>query len=150
MRAAEYGVSWGFQKYQQDVELLTKFKINPTLFENSITKPIEFGSVTLNPDNTLKVYIRETSYDRDGPYNWNSSLMCSGRWTLDANTRVIKLIFENISTNDDGKEVTINDLPTQAETNNFFFEGNFINSLLCNFYYSTPNRGYVDLVKRIS
>ena len=60
----------------------------------------------------------------------------------------MKLTFEDFKYDDNGKPCDVNNIPTQAETNNFFFEGNFINSLIVYYNWSTPTGVSVGLVKK--
>ena len=107
----------------------------------SISEPLKFGdSLTLNPDKTLSLWISNSSWDRDGPYNWDSSFSCKGTWEY-SDCREITLRFYSFSVNNDGKQLSeaeINNfnLPTEAKTQNFFFEAtNFIKCVRANWSY---------------
>jgi hypothetical protein len=103
----------------------------------SIDTPIIFGiddHLTLFPNKTLRLGDYNTSYDRDGPYNWNSSLTSKGTWEY-TDKREIILKFHSFEVNNNGKHLTEEEvskfnLPTEVTTQNFFFEApNFINCI---------------------
>jgi hypothetical protein len=119
----------------------------------SISEPLKFGdSLTLNPDKTLSLYISNSSYDRDGPYNWNSSFSCKGTWEY-SDSREITLRFYSFSI-DDGKQLSeaeINNfkLPTEAKTQNFFFEAtNFIKCVSANWNWAKFTGAVISELKK--
>ena len=92
---------------------------------------MKFGDLTLNPDNTLSICTRIESYDRDGPYNWDSSFSCGGTWEYSQTAREITLRFHSFKVNNDGKHLSEEDVnkfnfPTEIKTQNFFLEGSSV------------------------
>lgn len=106
-----------------------------------ITNPIEYGSLTLNPDGTLEY--RFENVQNNDTFNWNSSFTYKGTWTYDASSRVIKLSYNSFKVINDEKELTQEELmnfnfPKTVETEEFVF-GKKILTLYPEWNYDTFN-----------
>ena len=102
--------------------------------QSSISEPVTYDGLTLYPDGTLKCSRVNSSYDRDGPYNWDSRFSYSGTWAYDASSRLMKLTLEKFGINNNGvvlsdTEIAGMNILTQVETKNFYFEGDYIRCL---------------------
>lgn len=111
-------------------------------FANSISEPVKYEDLTLNPDGTFAYDYSTSSWDRDGCYTWDSYFKYSGKWEYDADKRIMKLNYESFKINDDGKDFDPNKFKLQVgrvdETKNFYFESNYIYAVDCRFDYGTP------------
>ena len=93
----------------QDCDLLkAKFEMINNLAKfssseiTSIDTQIMFGdSLTLFPNKTLTLRDINESYDRDGPYNWDSRFSTDGTWEY-TDKREIILKFLSFKVNDNG------------------------------------------------
>jgi len=130
------------------IQMMEDFSKLSTSGQRFINEPVKFEggqratiTLTLNPNKTLELNEVNSSYDRDGPYNWHSRFSCLGTWEY-SDSREITLKFHSFQATNDGKEypeAEINNfnLHTEAKTQNFFFEAsNSIRIVSAHWHYS--------------
>jgi len=114
--------------FKSKIDFIENFATLTLSEATTLSQPVNFGDLTLNPDNTLSIYTREYSWDRDGPYNWDSSFSCKGTWEYSLAAREITLRFHSFKINNDNKplseeEVNKFNFPTEIKTQHFYLEG---------------------------
>jgi hypothetical protein len=85
--------------------------------------------ICLHPDGSFDFKDSDYSWDRDGCYNWDSTLTSRGSWIYDSDNRTIKLKFFNFSYSENGKLLDFYSSckdPEDVVTTNFTFEGETI------------------------
>jgi hypothetical protein len=121
-------------------------------FANTISEPVKYEDLTLNPDGTFAYEYSTESWDRDGPYNWDSSFSYTGKWDYDSEKRIMKLKYDSFKIHENHKDFD----PKQFELHegrvdegrNFYFEGNYIYAVGCSFSYGTPTGAQSKYLKK--
>ncbi len=110
--------------------------------ELTISTPMEFGPLSLKPDNTLSYHCENTSYDRDGPYNWNSYFSYKGTWEYSLASKEITIRLHLFVISNDKKilseeQIASFNLPTEIKTTCFCLEkSSYINCIMATWNYS--------------
>ena len=130
------------------IKVVVNAKKSEKPFENDLKTHCRYQDLLLNPDKTFTITSTNSSYDRDGPYNWDSSFSCEGKWNYNSESRLMKLTLGDYHINNDGKKHTEAASIQTIETNNFYFEGKYINSLEAHWNYDTFSGVKDVLVKR--
>ena len=132
---------YGAKEFKRVLDLikLSNDKSQGKVLATTITEPLVFEEITLFPNGTLKFRNDTSSWDRDGPYNWDSYISCNGKWVYDTTSKTIKLFYENFTIDNDGTmlDTTNQNLPKEHETKNFYFESNYINTISVRWNYGT-------------
>ena len=134
LHPVESTLTWNAENvplFKAKIEFIENFATLTQSQVTNLSQPVKFGDLTLNPDNTLSIYTCVQSYDRDGPYNWDSSFSCGGTWEYSQTAREITLRFHSFKVNNDGKhlseeEVNKFNFPTEIKTQNFYLEGSSV------------------------
>jgi hypothetical protein len=92
------------------------------------------------------------SWDSNGPYNWDSSFTCKGTWEY-TDSREMILRFHSFHVDNNGTILTEAEIskftfPTEARTQNFFFEASsFIRCIIASWDYADFTRTFIGYLK---
>ena len=140
-------IAEAFYKGTIDFEVLcNKIKTATTLsnFASTISAPVCYEDTTLNPDGTFSMQDSTSEWNSDMPeYCWNAYVNMNGKWNYDSLNKVLTLTYESFKLSENGTILDPSNYQLfpgkTVETNDFYFESDFIKGIANSFSYSSPS-----------